>query len=161
MSYQGISRRHIHVSLPWWGADGGSPPWLGTDTFVFHSSYEFDAYHAGTYMYHSHDGVLTGDGVFGALIVRAPHGSNPHYSLYDHDCQEHPTGECEHTAAISGWYVHKLIIKAKITRHPLLSYILVSHSQSQMLMFPKLSVHTTHISLKICLVRKTQNLSVF
>ena len=38
-------------------------------------------------MYHSHSGIQRGDGLFGAIIVRA--SNDVHASMYDHDLAEH------------------------------------------------------------------------
>ena len=52
-------------------------------------------------MYHSHVG-LQADSVQGMLIVRDPPEHDPHYDLYDHDCDT-PSGECEHVLLFSDW----------------------------------------------------------
>ncbi len=54
-------------------------------------------------MWHSHDGILAGDGVFGALIVKDP--DDPHYNKYSHDCTNNPdgSGDCVHNAQFFDW----------------------------------------------------------
>ena len=44
--------------------------------------------------YHSHTSFQRGDGLFGPLVVHGPQETEPHYDLYDHDCDT-PTGDCE------------------------------------------------------------------
>ena len=48
----------------------------------------------GTYLWHDHTGGLdANDGIFGPLIVKHVGDTDPHYDLYDHDCDHHPSGK--------------------------------------------------------------------
>lgn len=51
--------------------------------------YEFEATNPGTHWWHSHTGFQTGDGLYGALIVREPPTADSRYHMYDHDMSEH------------------------------------------------------------------------
>ena len=67
--------------------------------------YEFKANPGGTYMYHSHVGLMLTDGVFGPLIVKQPLDADPNSDEYDHDCTHTPSGDCDHVALIVDWTV--------------------------------------------------------
>ncbi|XP_017757142.1 PREDICTED: laccase-4-like isoform X2 [Eufriesea mexicana] len=69
--------------------------------------YDYVATEVGTHFWHSHLGFQRGDGVFGALIVRAPPKVNGHNHLYDID---------EHTILISDW-THELGIDKFLSHH--------------------------------------------
>ena len=51
--------------------------------------YAFHADDEGTHFYHAHAGHQKANGVFGALIVRAPEDNNPNFKLYDFDLPHH------------------------------------------------------------------------
>ncbi|XP_070495178.1 uncharacterized protein [Chironomus tepperi] len=51
--------------------------------------YAFTADDEGTHFYHSHSGHQKANGIFGALVVRAPDNTNPNRHLYDYDLPEH------------------------------------------------------------------------
>lgn len=51
--------------------------------------YAFHADDEGTHFYHSHAGHQKANGVYGALITRAPIEENPNADQYDHDLPEH------------------------------------------------------------------------
>jgi FtsP/CotA-like multicopper oxidase with cupredoxin domain len=51
--------------------------------------YSFYADDEGTHFYHSHSGHQKANGIYGALIVRAPSVSNPNRHLFDFDLPEH------------------------------------------------------------------------
>jgi FtsP/CotA-like multicopper oxidase with cupredoxin domain len=51
--------------------------------------YAFHADDEGTHFYHSHAGHQKANGIYGALIVRAPHEHNPNKKLYDFDLPDH------------------------------------------------------------------------
>lgn len=43
----------------------------------------------GTHFYHSHAGHQKANGIYGALVVRAPNDHNPNAKYYDYDLPEH------------------------------------------------------------------------
>lgn len=51
--------------------------------------YAFHVEDEGTHFYHSHAGHQKTNGIYGALIVRAPSHHNPNANLYDFDLPEH------------------------------------------------------------------------
>lgn len=51
--------------------------------------YAFQADDEGTHFYHSHSGHQKANGIFGALIVRAPPSTLSNRHLYDFDLPEH------------------------------------------------------------------------
>lgn len=51
--------------------------------------YAFHADDEGTHFYHSHAGHQKANGIYGALIVRAPNDHNPNKHVYDYDLSEH------------------------------------------------------------------------
>lgn len=51
--------------------------------------YAFHVEDEGTHFYHSHAGHQKANGIYGALIVRAPNDTNPNAGLYDFDLTHH------------------------------------------------------------------------
>ena len=62
----------------------------------------------GTHFWHSHTQMQRGDGLYGMLVVKQTPEDEPHYDLYDHDCDT-PSGDCEFTAVVSDW-VHEVCV---------------------------------------------------
>lgn len=83
------------LSFHWHGLHQRNSPWFDgvpmvTQCPIFHGNsfrYIFNAFEAGTHLYHAHSGVHRMNGLFGKLIVREPNDANA--NEYDYDSNEH------------------------------------------------------------------------
>jgi len=81
-------------------------------TFV----YEFEAVPAGTHLWHSHTQFQRGDGLFGGFVIKQAPDQDPHYDLYDHDCDS-PSGDCEFNAIVNDWFGEPATVDYIMGRH--------------------------------------------
>ncbi|XP_050416521.1 uncharacterized protein LOC126830218 [Patella vulgata] len=73
-------------------------------------TYRFKPQQPGTMFWHAHSGVQRSDGIFGALIIRQSHQSDPHSHLYDYDLPEH-------SILVNDWLVELTIQKFAAHHH--------------------------------------------